>query len=132
MFSFTDNHKSIKEINTMFSAGTLIVDETYQRRSVWGEKDKIRLIETILLKLVIPEVFFWKAETDPETGESITHIVDGQQRIKAIASFIDNEYKLKKQYLLDEGIKEKYGNKFFKDLDPDVKTAFWNYRRRMI
>ena len=91
MFSFSDNHKSIKEINTMFSSGSLIVDESYQRRSVWGEKDKIRLIETILLKLVIPEVFFWKAETDPETGESVTHIVDGQQRIKAISSFIDNE-----------------------------------------
>lgn len=55
MFSFSDNHKSIKEINTMFSSGSLIVDESYQRRSVWGEKDKIRLIETILLKLVIPE-----------------------------------------------------------------------------
>ena len=49
MFSFTDNHKSIKEINTMFSSGNLIVDESYQRRSVWGEKDKIRLIETILI-----------------------------------------------------------------------------------
>lgn len=132
MFAFTDNHKSIKEINTMFSSGALIVDESYQRRSVWGEKDKIRLIETILLKLVIPEVFFWKAETDPETGESITHIVDGQQRIKAISSFIDNEYKLKRQYLLDEGIKEKYGNKYFKDLEPDVKTAFWNYRLMII
>lgn len=132
MFSFTDNHKSIKEINTMFSAGSLIVDESYQRRSVWGEKDKIRLIETILLKLVIPEVFFWKAETDPETGESITHIVDGQQRIKAISSFIDNDYKLKPQYLLDEGIKENYGNKFFRDLEPDVKTAFWNYRLMII
>lgn len=42
MFSFADNHKSIKEINTMFSSGSLIVDESYQRRSVWGEKDKIR------------------------------------------------------------------------------------------
>ncbi len=132
MFSFSDNHKSIKEINTMFSSGSLIVDESYQRRSVWGEKDKIRLIETILLKLVIPEVFFWKAETDPETGESVTHIVDGQQRIKAISSFIDNDYKLKSQYLLDEEIKEKYGNKFFKDLDPEVKTAFWNYRLMII
>ena len=132
MFSFSDNHKSIKEINTMFSSGSLIVDESYQRRSVWGEKDKIRLIETILLKLVIPEVFFWKAETDPETGESVTHIVDGQQRIKAISSFIDNDYKLKSQYLLDEEIKGKYGNKFFKDLDPEVKTAFWNYRLMII
>lgn len=60
MFSFADNHKSIKEINTMFSSGSLIVDESYQRRSVWGEKDKIRLIETILLKLVIRRCFFGK------------------------------------------------------------------------
>jgi uncharacterized protein with ParB-like and HNH nuclease domain len=36
----------------------LVVDDSYQRRSVWGEKDKIRLIETILLNLVIPELFF--------------------------------------------------------------------------
>ena len=132
MFSFSDNHKSIKEISTMFLSGNLIVDESYQRRSVWGERDKIRLIETILLNLVIPEVFFWKAETDPETGESITHIVDGQQRIKAISSFIENEYKLKSQYLLDEQIKEKYGNKFFKELDQDVKKAIWNYRLMII
>lgn len=41
-------------------------------------------------------------------------------------------YKLKSQYLLDEEIKEKYGNKFFKDLDPEVKTAFWNYRLMII
>lgn len=132
MFSFNDNHKSIKEICTMFTNGSLIVDESYQRRSVWGEKDKVRLVETIILNLVIPEVFFWKAETDPETGESITHIVDGQQRIKAISSFIENEYKLKRQYLLDEEIRDKYGNKYFKDLEPEVKTAFWNYRLMII
>ena len=88
MFNFNDNRKTINEISTMFNEGNLIVDDTYQRRSVWSEKDKIRLIETILLNLIIPELFFWKAETDPETGISITHIVDGQQRIKAIYSFI--------------------------------------------
>ena len=27
MFSFSDNHKSIKEINTMFSSGSLIISE---------------------------------------------------------------------------------------------------------
>ena len=102
MFKFTDTRKSIKEITSMFEEGSLIVDETYQRRSVWGEKDKVRLIETVLLKLVIPVLFFWKAETDPDTGKSITHIVDGQQRIKAICSFVNNEFKLKKQYLLDK------------------------------
>ena len=65
MFNFTDNRKSIKEITSMFENAKLIVDDSYQRRSVWSEKDKIRLIETVLLNLIIPVLFFWKADTDP-------------------------------------------------------------------
>lgn len=132
MFKFSDNRKTVNEIFTMFDEGKLIVDDTYQRRSVWSEKDKVRLIETILLQLVIPELFFWKADTDPETGISTTHIVDGQQRIKAIYSFINNEFKLKPQYLLDENSKEKYANKYFKDLDTETRKTFWNYQLMII
>lgn len=132
MFNFTDNRKSIKEISTMFTDGNLVVDESYQRRSVWSEKDKIRLIETVLLKLIIPTLFFWKAETDPDTGRSITHIVDGQQRIKAICSFIDNEFKLKPQSLLDASARERFANKHFRDLSPDEKRDFWNYQLMVI
>lgn len=132
MFNFTDNRKSIKEISSMFDDGGLIVDDTYQRRSVWSEKDKIRLIETVLLNLIIPVLFFWKADTDPDTGTSITHIVDGQQRIKAICSFINNEFKLKPQYLLDATAKVKYANKYFKDLEAADKKAFWNYQLMII
>ena len=132
MFNFIDSRKSISEISSMFENGNLIVDDTYQRRSVWSEKDKIRLIETVLLNLVIPVLFFWKADTDPETGNSITHIVDGQQRIKAICSYINNEFKLKPQYLLDNAARTKYSNKYFKDLEADVKKAFWNYQLMVI
>lgn len=132
MFNFTENRKSIKEISTMFDDGGLIVDDSYQRRSVWSEKDKIRLIETVLLNLVIPVLFFWKADTDPDTGTSITHIVDGQQRIKAICSFINNEFKLKPQYLLDGTAKVNYANKYFKDLEVEDKKAFWNYQLMVI
>ncbi len=132
MFNYTDNRKSIRDITAMFSDGSLIVDESYQRRSVWSEKDKVRLIETILLNLIIPVLFFWKAETDPETGASITHIVDGQQRVKAVNSFINNEFKLKQQFLLDTIAKEKYSNKYFKDLSVEDKKSFWNYQLMVI
>ena len=132
MFNFSSNHKTINEIHKMYGNGTLIIDNTYQRRSVWSEKDKIRLIETILLNLIIPELFFWPAETDPETGESIIHIVDGQQRIKAITSFISNEFKLKKQYLMEDETKESYGNMFFKNLPAETRQAFWNYKLMII
>lgn len=132
MFNYTDNRKSIRDITAMFSDGSLIVDESYQRRSVWSEKDKVRLIETILLNMIIPVLFFWKAETDPETGASITHIVDGQQRVKAVNSFINNEFKLKQQFLLDTIAKEKYSNKYFKDLSVEDKKSFWNYQLMVI
>lgn len=132
MFNFSSNQKTINEIHKMYGNGTLIIDNTYQRRSVWSEKDKIRLIETILLNLIIPELFFWPAETDPETGESIIHIVDGQQRIKAITSFISNEFKLKKQYLMEDETKEFYGNMFFKNLPAETRQAFWNYKLMII
>ena len=116
----------------MFMNETLIVDDSYQRRSVWNESDKIRLIETILLNFIVPEIFLWKAETNPDTGKSITHIVDGQQRIKTIIDFINNEFCLKKNALLEEKSKQEWGNKYFKDLDGDIKKNFWNYQLMIV
>lgn len=75
-------------------------------------------------KLDYSSIVFWKADTDAETGESITHIVDGQQRIKALCSFVNNDFKLKTQFLLDKSAKEKYGNKYFKDLESEDKRIF--------
>jgi len=39
-----------KEIYDKFENGTLIIDESYQRRKVWMVVDKVRLIETILMR----------------------------------------------------------------------------------
>lgn len=132
MFKFSPNQKTITSVVEMFNNETLIVDDSYQRRSVWNEKDKVRLIETILLNLVMPELFFWPADVNPDTGKMITHIVDGQQRIKAIVSFVNNEYKLDRKYLLDDYAKEHYSDKFFKDLDPEQKRLFWGYNLMVV
>lgn len=127
MFRYDDTKKTINEIHTMFKEGSLIVDDSYQRRSVWGEKDKVRLIETILLQMIVPELFFWRAKTDPQTGSSITHIVDGQQRIKAISEFANGQFKLSERYLINEAKKDQFKDKFFNDLSDAEKTNFWNY-----
>lgn len=126
--TFDRNKKRIEEIYKDFAAGKLIVDPTYQRRKVWIEQDKVRLIETILLGLVIPEVFFWPANINPDTGAMLTHIVDGQQRINAISEFIACEFKLNEKYLLNENISKLYSNKYFNELDDDAKTSIWSYR----
>lgn len=131
---FDRTKKTVKEIYDAYTAQPerLIVDSSYQRRRVWLLQDKVRLIETILLGSIVPEVFFWPATIDPETGSSVTHIVDGQQRIDAIIGYIMGEYKLASRYLLEEEIKESHGNKFFAELSPDAKTAIWTYKLSVV
>lgn len=131
-FEFDQNYKKISEIIAMRKRGELVVDYSYQRRSVWGEKDWIRLVETILLNLVVPSVYFWNSETDPDTGKAILHIVDGQQRISAIQNFVNGKFKLKSSYLLEEESKTRFGNKYFIDLLPDEKKDFWDYKLSVI
>lgn len=126
-FKFTENTKTISEINKLLVDDNLIVDHSYQRRKIWSEADKIRLIETILLNYVVPSVYFWQSQIDPDTGESKTHIVDGQQRITAITEFVSGNLKLNKNYLLDDDCKLKYHGKNFSDLNDADKTKIWNY-----
>ena len=129
---FTRNSKKVTSIYNEFKDGTLVVDRTYQRKTVWGAKDNIRLIETILLNLIIPEIYLWDFDTDPNTGATITHIVDGQQRINAIFDFIGGKYKLQKKYLTDNAVIEKYSDKSFKDLDDETKKKVWSYEMSII
>lgn len=125
--NFSRNSHKINDIYTKFKDEVWIIDKTYQRRKVWGVKDNIRLIETILLNLVIPEIYIWDFDTDPISGKTITHIVDGQQRINAIFDFIQGEYKLQSKHLISEDIKSLYGDKTFEQLPEEVRKNFWRY-----
>ena len=129
---FDRNKKTIKDIYEQFNTGKLTVDQSYQRRHVWMPQDKVRLIETILMGLIVPEVFFWPASIEPETGNTLPHIVDGQQRIDAIVDFIDCKYKLNPKYLIDNQMKELYGNLSFSELPAEAKTAIWTYKLSIV
>lgn len=126
-YLFRRNTKTIQEINRDFTEGKLFADSSYQRRKVWNDQDKVRLIETILMELVMPEVFFWTTDRDPDTGMASTHIVDGQQRINAIVDFIGSEFTLNERYLMNDEIKTLCGKKSFKELDQSFKNKIWEY-----
>lgn len=126
-YDFIRTNRTIDVIYNDFTEGKLIVDKSYQRRKVWNDEDKVRLIETILLGLVMPEVYFWVSNVDEDTGKTITHIVDGQQRITTIAEFVLGEFALTEKKLLDDGIKKEYGGLMFKQLDGEAKKKIWQY-----
>lgn len=117
--------KDSKWIIDQYKQGFLFVDNSFQRHYVWQDKHKIKLIETILLGYAIPEIYLWNVSTDSETGDTKRSIVDGQQRIGALVSFINNEFKLKKSSIDKKDAD--YVNKTFKELSPADKNKIWKY-----
>ncbi|MHA1268053.1 MAG: DUF262 domain-containing protein [Candidatus Helarchaeota archaeon] len=76
--------------------GSLELSPSFQRRSVWKPSEKSYLIDTIVRGLPIPIIFI-REVTDSETLKSIRQVVDGQQRIRTLLSYINpeslNDYK---------------------------------------
>lgn len=117
--------RPVKWIVDGFHKGQIFIDNSFQRRYVWTTKDKVSLIETILLGFPIPEVYLWENETDPESGETPYSVVDGQQRLGAVRDFVNNEFMLSRTGL--EGKDKDYAGKHFKDLEPGEKSKIWSY-----
>ncbi|MEM7717143.1 MAG: DUF262 domain-containing protein [Cyanobacteria bacterium P01_A01_bin.68] len=61
----------------------------YQREMRWSEDMQSKLIESLLLGLPIPYIFVADV-----TDESRLEIIDGTQRIRTLARFINNELRL--------------------------------------
>ena len=66
----------------------LNVRPSFQRYSVWDVVRQSRFVESLLLNIPIPTLFF--AEDDDKTKV----VVDGQQRLLAIKEFLENQYAL--------------------------------------
>ncbi|MDV2911067.1 DUF262 domain-containing protein [Pediococcus acidilactici] len=85
----------IKFINSEFKEGNIYVP-IYQRHFIWNKKSQSKLIESILIGLPIPMMFF---ATDSSTGK--LEIVDGAQRTQTLAAFISNKLVLQGLKSLD-------------------------------
>jgi hypothetical protein len=103
-------------------------DDSFQRRLVWTERQKIRLIETLLMNFPVPEIYLWEQQADPETGTQNSSIVDGQQRLTTIFQFVSNEFPLKENFLDSDNRGVSFSGKFWKDLDDEDKRKIWEYQ----
>jgi Protein of unknown function DUF262 len=69
--------------------GQLTIKPPFQRKPVWGRKQKCYLIESILLELPIPEIYIQRETT--ADGKTHFSVVDGQQRMRTVLQFIGSE-----------------------------------------
>ncbi len=100
------------------------VDLNYQRPSdAWSNEDNQCLIDTILKGEPMPLFFL-----NYKSGEKVSYIVDGQQRLSAIFKFHDNKLKLNKKF---SGV-QNHGKTFNSEnpIDDNQRDAFLNYELR--
>jgi len=95
----------------------LILNPDFQRNEVWNEKQKSRLIESILIKIPIPSFYI------DARDESRWIVIDGLQRLSSIIRFVKGEYSLRDL----EFLKELEG-KYYKDIDRNYQRRIEDYK----
>ncbi len=97
----------------------------YQREMAWDEARQSKFIESVLLGLPIPYIFV--ADIPDKENEARLEIIDGSQRIRTLARFINNE-------LILSGLKKlgKLNNFTFADLPLTRQKRFKRTTLRMI
>lgn len=100
------------------NTGLLQLSPKFQRRDVWSEKAKSYLVDTIISGKPIPKILLTQ---DLRGRKNIRIIIDGQQRLRAIIGYINDEFSIKKVH------NEEYGGKKFSDLDEDVQSEILKY-----
>jgi hypothetical protein len=82
----------LTEYSVELLAGKMKDDEfvvpKYQREYTWEPDRKSRFIESLIMGLPIPFLFFW------EMPDGRLEIVDGSQRLRAIQEFVHGEFRL--------------------------------------
>ena len=78
---------TVETIYNQIEQGNIDLNPRFQRRNAWSDDKRSRLIESLILKLPVPEVVL--AESHTEKNKYL--VLDGKQRLLTIAGFIDHE-----------------------------------------
>ncbi len=95
MKNFDTRAYSIADFLEWHTNNLLILSPDFQRRSVWSEKAKSYLVDTILRGKPIPKIIIMQELKGPRTTRIV---VDGQQRLRAVLEFIHGDFKISRAH----------------------------------
>lgn len=111
----------VRYLKQLFEEQNLYVPLEYQRNFIWSSSDKCFFIESVLMDLPIPFMFF------SDTNDGRIEIVDGAQRTQTLVQFLQGDLRLEGLKVLTES------NGFtFDELDPAVQRKFENKNVRVV
>lgn len=110
---------SVEFLVSMMQDGKIILAVPFQRQYVWKDDKASQLIESIIMNVPIPPIYF----AEEEDGKWL--VVDGLQRLNSLKRYFENEFGLKKLDIIKDLEKSKY-----KDLPPKAKSLLANGQLR--
>lgn len=123
MKNFDSRTYSISDFLEWDSNKQLELNPKFQRRNVWSDRARSYLMDTIVRGKPIPKVFI-RQKINPTTKASIREVVDGQQRLRTILSFLNDGFVISKRH------NAMYGGRYFSQLaevDDQIQTNLLNY-----
>lgn len=118
MKNFDTRVYSISDFEEWDDSELLDLSPDFQRRSVWSEKAKSYLIDTIIRGKPMPKILL----TQRLVGrKNIRTVVDGQQRIRAILEFINGDFRISSAH------NREFARMTFFDLPDETQHDFRNY-----
>ncbi|WP_143739767.1 DUF262 domain-containing protein [Micrococcus luteus] len=120
MKSFDSRVYSVGDYREWSESGQLVLSPRFQRREVWTETARSYLMDTIIRGLPIPKVFI-RQIIDPSSGKSVREVVDGQQRLRTILSYVNDGFVIRR------GHNREHGGLFFSQLPEDKKLELLGY-----
>lgn len=109
MSNFESRVYSISDFLEWEEKGQLILNPKFQRRNVWTPTARSFLMDTIVRGKPIPKVFL-RQKINVQTKQSVRDVVDGQQRLRTILSYV------KDGFVINAKHNNTYGGRFFSEL----------------
>ena len=92
--NLTINGENIQRVYEWYCNGKFVVNRKYQRKLVWTVEEKRNFVDSISRQYSVPLFLLVLVQ---EEKNSYYEIIDGMQRLDAIFSFIQGEFKLKNE-----------------------------------
>lgn len=110
---------SLFELKRRYDANPkrIILDSDFQREDIWRRENKAELVESVLMGLPLPIFYF----NQDKYGNLI--VVDGRQRLTAMFSYMNDEYKLNNLKILPV-----LNDRKFSELSPVQKTQIEDFQ----
>jgi hypothetical protein len=118
---------AIEGLVARISRSGLILQPEFQREYVWSAAKASALVESVLMRIPLPVIYL------AETSEGDWEVVDGQQRLTSLYSFIVGKFPDGTKFKLGQmSVRSDIKELAFKDLSKSDQNAILNYTLRAV